>query len=281
MESVTDTPDLLPIGRFSSLSRISVRMLRHYDAHGVLVPADIDASNGYRRYAPAQLSEAAAIRRLRDVGFGVSAIGALLAVRGTPAFDEALRAQRLDLAAAVDDAVLRLRLIDTLIQEPTMTDTQERAALTVLPAQTIVYLRDTVPDYAGEGLLWQRFLPALQEQGIVCGEPGGCIEHDDEFRESDVDESVFLPVPEGTAAAAPLGVLSAPERRVVTATVAGPYPQAIGRAHELITAYVSAHGLELSRTPGDPATHHFNIYLNDPSTVPEEQLRTRVVVPVR
>lgn len=28
----------MSIGRFSSLSRISVRMLRHYDAHGVLVP---------------------------------------------------------------------------------------------------------------------------------------------------------------------------------------------------------------------------------------------------
>ena len=38
-----------------------------------------DAATGYRRYAFAQLADAAAIRRLRDVGFGVSAIGALLA----------------------------------------------------------------------------------------------------------------------------------------------------------------------------------------------------------
>ncbi|WP_435594786.1 MerR family transcriptional regulator [Tsukamurella tyrosinosolvens] len=275
---MTDTPDLMPIGRFSSLSRISVRMLRHYDTHGVLVPADVDATSGYRRYAAAQLADAAAIRRLRDVGFGVSAIGALLAVRGTAAFDEALRAQRLDLAAAAEDAAARLRLIDTLIREPTMTDT---VSLTTLPARTLVHLRGTVPDYAGEGLLWERFLPALRAQDIVPIGPGGCIEHDDEFRESDVDESVFLEVPGGTVAAAPLDVIDAPSTRAVEAVVDGPYAEAIPRAHEVIGAYVAEHGLTLARTVDDPATHHFNVYLNDPSAVPEDELRTRVVVPVR
>lgn len=275
---MTDTPDLVPIGRFSSLSRISVRMLRHYDAHGVLVPADVDALTGYRRYAPAQLAEAAAIRRLRDVGFGVSAIGALLAVRGTEAFDEALRAQRLDLAAAAEDSVARLRLIDTLIREPTMTDT---VALTALPARTLVHLRGTVPDYAGEGELWERFLPEVQAQDIAPAGPGGCIEHDDEFRESDVDESVFFEVLAGTTAAAPLAVFEAPAGRAVEAVVDGPYAQAIPRAHELIGAYVAEHGLALARTVDDPATHHFNVYLNDPCAVPEAELRTRVVVPVR
>ncbi|MBD4385538.1 MerR family DNA-binding transcriptional regulator, partial [Xanthomonas citri pv. citri] len=68
---VTHT-DLMTIGEFSSLSRLSVRMLRHYDAHGVLVPEHVDAHSGYRRYAPAQLRDAADIRNLRDVGLGVS-----------------------------------------------------------------------------------------------------------------------------------------------------------------------------------------------------------------
>ncbi len=275
---MTDTPDLIPIGRFSSLSRISVRMLRHYDTHGVLVPAAVDPATGYRRYHCAQLADAAAIRRLRDVGFGVSAIGALLAVRGTAAWTDALRAQRLELVSAAERAAARLTLIDTLLEEPTMTDT---VAEITLPACTLVYLRGTVPDYAGEGLLWQRFLPALRELGVEPAGPGGCIEHDDEFRESDVDESVFVEVPEGTTAQAPLGVLAIGEMRAVAATVEGPYPLAMPRAHELIGAYIAAHGLVLSRTPEDPATHHFNVYLNDPTTVPEEELRTRVFVPVR
>lgn len=37
--AMAETTTLLSIGEFSSLARLSVRMLRHYDAHGVLVPA--------------------------------------------------------------------------------------------------------------------------------------------------------------------------------------------------------------------------------------------------
>lgn len=275
---MTDTSDLMPIGRFSSLSRISVRMLRHYDTHGVLVPADVDATSGYRRYAAAQLADAAAIRRLRDVGFGVSAIGALLAVRGTTAFDEALHAQRLDLAAAAEDAATRLRLIDTLLKEPHMTDTVTEETV---PAGTVAYLRDTIENYAAEGGLWERLFPELQAQGITPVGEGGTIEHDDEFREGEVDESVFVTVPDGTRVAAPLGVLVTAPRRAVVATVTGPYAEAIPRAHELVAAYVTEHGLTLARVPGDPATHHFNVYLDEPCTVPDAQLRTKVFVPVR
>lgn len=79
---MTDISKLMPIGHFSSLSRISVRMLRHYDANGVLAPAFVDQATGYRWYSNDQLREANEIRRLMDVGFGVSAIGALLVAAG-------------------------------------------------------------------------------------------------------------------------------------------------------------------------------------------------------
>ncbi len=277
---MADTPFLMPIGRFSSLSRISVRMLRHYDTHGVLVPAQVDTISGYRRYAAAQLADAAAIRRLRDIGFGVSAIGALLSIRGTPAFDAALAAQRIELAAAADEANARLRLIDHLLAEKelTMTDTVTEEAI---PARTIVYLRDTMPNYAAEGQLWERFLPALQQQGITPGQLCGCIEHDDEFRESDVDESVFFEVPAHTTAQAPLNVVASPARRAVVATVTGPYAEAIPRAHELIGAYLTEHGMTPTRTADDVTTHHYNLYLDDPREVPGDRLRTKVYVPAQ
>ena len=81
--SMAETTTLLSIGEFSSLARLSVRMLRHYDAHGVLVPAQVDPVTGrrryspaQRRYSPAQFEDAAHVRRLRDIGVGVSAIPA-------------------------------------------------------------------------------------------------------------------------------------------------------------------------------------------------------------
>ena len=68
---------MLQIGEFSRLSRISVRMLRHYDQVGLLKPAEQDAQTGYRRYAVSQLAEANRITVLRDLGFPIREIGRL------------------------------------------------------------------------------------------------------------------------------------------------------------------------------------------------------------
>ncbi|MFV2038732.1 MAG: MerR family transcriptional regulator [Acidimicrobiales bacterium] len=56
---------LFSIGEFSRLSHLTVKALRHYHEVGLLEPAQVDASSGYRRYEAAQLSQARIIRRLR------------------------------------------------------------------------------------------------------------------------------------------------------------------------------------------------------------------------
>ena len=44
---------MFTIGDFAQLGRVSVRMLRHYDAVGLLLPAHVDPSSGYRYYTAA------------------------------------------------------------------------------------------------------------------------------------------------------------------------------------------------------------------------------------
>jgi hypothetical protein len=51
LSAVIDTSKFLTIGEFSALTRISVRMLRYYDTHGVLCPAYVDDETGYRWYS--------------------------------------------------------------------------------------------------------------------------------------------------------------------------------------------------------------------------------------
>lgn len=41
---------MLKIGDFSKLSRISIRMLRHYDEVGLLLPENVDKFTGYRYF---------------------------------------------------------------------------------------------------------------------------------------------------------------------------------------------------------------------------------------
>ena len=56
----------MSIGRFSRLTGLTVKALRHYDAEGLLHPATVDPQTGYRRYEPAQVETGQTIRTLRD-----------------------------------------------------------------------------------------------------------------------------------------------------------------------------------------------------------------------
>lgn len=274
---MAETSTLMTIGRFSSLTRLSVRMLRHYDAHGVLVPAVVDSGTGYRRYAPHQLGDAADVRNLRDVGFGVSAIGALLDARGTPAWTRALQMQHAELHREVREARERVSLITRLLDhgETLMSITVTR---TVVPAMTVVALRGTVPTYSDEGRLWEQMMPLLARRAIAPIGPCGVIEHDDEYVESDVDLSIFAPVPPGTRVEEPLHVVELPARDCLVARVRGSYDQ-ISQAHDLINNRMAAESLT-PRSGDDLAARAFNIYLSTPDRVSEVDLVTEVCLPL-
>ena len=65
---------MLKIGDFSKLSRVSIRMLRHYDDIGLLKPAETDTFTGYRYYREDQLFTIGRITALKDMGFSLSDI---------------------------------------------------------------------------------------------------------------------------------------------------------------------------------------------------------------
>ena len=65
---------MLKIGDFSKLSRVSIRILRHYDEIGLLRSIKVDPDTGYRYYGESQLPIVAKIASLKDMGFGLSDI---------------------------------------------------------------------------------------------------------------------------------------------------------------------------------------------------------------
>jgi len=78
MESL-ETSSLMTIGRFSRLTGLTVKALRHYDELGLLRPAEVDPETGYRSYSPAQVGRAEWIRTLRRLELPLDDISALLA----------------------------------------------------------------------------------------------------------------------------------------------------------------------------------------------------------
>lgn len=62
------------IGQFAQFAKVSVRTLRHYDEVGLLRPARVDGSSGYRYYSADQLVVLNRILVLKDLGFSLPEI---------------------------------------------------------------------------------------------------------------------------------------------------------------------------------------------------------------
>lgn len=266
---------LLRIGEFSTLTRLSVRMLRHYDAHGVLSPACIDGFTGYRFYSPDQVAEALLIRQLRDVGFSVSAIAALLPLRREPELlRRALVVQREHLMTEARAAELRLARIDQLISI-----TQGRAIMaelttTIHPAHRVVALRTVIPTYQDEGQAWDQLMAEVTAQRVpLVDGPCGATFHDREYKEADVDVEVWVAVQPVATAKAPLVARDVPEQRVAVALVKGPY-ELIGTAVDELGSHLDAEGLTI-------AGPMYNRYLVGPAQSEDPaQYVTEVCIPV-
>jgi DNA-binding transcriptional MerR regulator len=76
--------ELLSIGRFARRTGLTVEALRHYDELGVLKPAEVDPTTGYRRYRPAQLDSARQAAWLRSLDLPLDQVRRWLDPATTP-----------------------------------------------------------------------------------------------------------------------------------------------------------------------------------------------------
>ncbi|MFF2275340.1 MerR family transcriptional regulator [Agromyces sp. NPDC058126] len=69
---------MLGTGEMSRASGLSLKALRLYEANGLLVPAEVDARTGYRRFGEAELARARSIQALRRVGLPLDRVRELI-----------------------------------------------------------------------------------------------------------------------------------------------------------------------------------------------------------
>ena len=69
---------MFAIGEFARHGRVSVRMLRHYDAIGLLEPVSVGPTTGYRFYDASQLSRLNRIVALKNLGFTLQQVASIL-----------------------------------------------------------------------------------------------------------------------------------------------------------------------------------------------------------
>ena len=108
---------MLNIGAFAQLGQVSPRTLRHYDDLGLLEPQSVDPVTGYRSYDLGQLARLHRILALRDLGFTLEQIAAVL--DGDLSNDELrgmLRLRQAQIQSVVDDEQARLRRVEARLR---------------------------------------------------------------------------------------------------------------------------------------------------------------------
>ena len=98
--------ETMRIGEFARRAGVNVQTVRYYERRGLLPEPDRQAS-GYREYTEANLERLQFIRRSQELGFTLSEIGDLLALRADPQTTAAEVKERAE--AKIDDIDARIR----------------------------------------------------------------------------------------------------------------------------------------------------------------------------
>jgi DNA-binding transcriptional MerR regulator len=146
---------MFSIGDFAAIGRVSVRMLRHYDAVGVLRPATVDPSSGYRYYHADQFRRLNRLIALKDLGFTLQQVRAILddevsveELRGM------LRMRRAQLEAQLSADAVRLASVEArlrIIETEGSMDTED-VVLKPVPPVRVAELSGVAASYEAEDI---------------------------------------------------------------------------------------------------------------------------------
>ncbi len=187
---------MFKIGEFSKITQVSVRMLRYYDEQKLLEPVLVDDANGYRLYSAEQIDQLGRIILLRNMGFGVKEIKALLQTWNPENIKRNLLEQMEKSQENVREEQMKIRQMQGWLQD---LDNQGRKLnieiiMKALPMQHVMSIRRIVPDYYHESMLWEEFSAVFKGcrdlDKMICFS----VYHDLDYRETDVDIEVCVAV---------------------------------------------------------------------------------------
>lgn len=241
---------MLRIGDFSKLSRISIRMLRHYDEIGLLVPKSIDDFTSYRYYGADQLPVADRITSLKNMGFSLSTIGEILKNYDNPqALADFLKVKQSEITEEAKEINHRLLLLDTAIKRLRKDDTamNYNVIIKTMPERYVASVRKVIPSYNQEGMLWGILMSETASMGLQiadnCNSLG--LFHDDGFKESDVDVEVQITVKGSYENTENVVFKTVPAIEIASATYKGSYEQ-MPAVNHAVASWVQDNGYEFN-----------------------------------
>lgn len=269
---------MLKIGEFSKLSRVSIRMLRHYDEIGLLKPAETDDFTGYRYYSESQLPIIGRISSLKELGFSLADIIRMLEdyddIEKIDAFYEK---RRLELEKQAALTAHQMMLLDTarkrLRKEQTM---DYNVSIKTIPERYAATVHTVIPHYNDEGMVWQILCEETDDMDLIPADP--CLvaaEYpEDEFKEENVEVFAWKTVNGTYPDTEHVKFKTLPAVKVASCIVKGGYDQ-MPEVYGAVISWVKENGY-------GSAGAMFNIYHVSPyETQDPDKFVTEVCYPVK
>lgn len=269
---------MLKIGEFSTLTGISIHMLRNYDKIGLLKPEQIDRMNNYRFYGEKQIVRANHIQVLKSLGFGLNEISEIL-MDNTP--DDRIRTFLESKIREKEESLsITERQIAQMRQALSELDAQNGCTLSVsvkrLSSRRVVSLRDVIQEFTEEGLLWKRLDTVCRANGVRLADVQYCmaITHSVDFENRLIDTEVFRVVEQAGLDIEGLRFSEMPETEAAVVAFQGKYSQ-IGDINRYIYHWIVENGYRISGKA-------FNIYYISPGNeLNPENYVTEICYPIK
>ncbi len=185
------------IGDFSQLGRVSVRTLHHYDELGLLKPARVDEATEYRLYALEQLPRLQRIVALKELGFSLKEISALLESAAADDVRAMLERKRAEVASRLEAERVRLGQLEARLRgldEGAPSDYD--VTLKNLPPRRVFSKRYFVPHLSQMDRYCEAFYrelyAVLDAQELEPVEAEFTLYHMDGFAEENIDVEVAV-----------------------------------------------------------------------------------------
>jgi effector-binding domain-containing protein len=276
------TVSQIPIGKFSTITRLTQKALRYYDSKGLLVPGAKDPFTGYRYYTGNQIQIGVRIKFLSLLGFSIDEIADYLQAidlnddnKLNRLIDEQLvrterELKRLQMVASLLENSKNKEMMKEIMSEPKVKDVSN---LRVLSKREKGEIGPTIGKIIGE-LLATINIPENKANFVKIVGPFMTIYHDHEYKEMDADIEVAIPITGKVTLPDPsFEVKNWPRRKVASLIHKGTY-ETIGLAYAKLFDYINREGYETCGPMID-------IYLNDPNTVDPSEILTEIQAPIK
>jgi effector-binding domain-containing protein len=269
------TDHLIPIGRFSTLCRLSAKTLRYYDEVGLISPALVDQTTGYRYYGTSQILEVERVRVLRELEMPIDDIRRFLAERNRAVLRDMLALQERRLSDRMDRLRSSLEFLRKLV------DREEEIMTYPIGVKEVPEIRVAGVRYrANAGTIGELYcrtyteiLDAVRRSGGRMAAPPMLVYHACDDSADDWDVETCVPVEGEVVPSGNVRILTLPACTAAYTIHVGPYTELAGTWTRL-TEWIRERGHEFAGPARD-------IYLSDPGQTGPADLRTEIQWPIR